>query len=815
MMRVDMHCHSKFSAHPSEWFLQRIGTRESYTEVEALYRQAKARGMTHVTITDHNTIAGACELVALHPDDTFISVESTAYFPEDGCKVHVLIFDVTPAQFNTIQEARQDIYRLRDYLRQEHIACSVAHATYSVNGRLSRETIEKLLLLFDVFEGVNGARGRLHNTTLQSVLASLTADRIRRLQEKHGIVPWGPESWRKGLTAGSDDHAGLFVGRTYTECASCTGVRNFTRAVADKQTGIAGSQGDHKSLAFAIYKIAGDFSRHKADSGDRGFMSFISGLFFEDQRGGVREWWALKKLKRAKDSRTQALARFCEEISAYQGDDPDDVHARIEAIYSSLSRLTDDFLVMVMTSLEKDLQNGNADRVLKNISAALPAAFMIAPFFTSMHHLHSRNRDLLRAIDGSLGLQKQGPSRLLWFSDTVTDLNGVAVTMRELATTAARTGRPVKVVTSLPEDEAATALPPNTINLPCIYSVTPEFYSAYTLRLPSILSALDIIAGESPDEIVISTPGPVGLLGLAAARVLGIRCTGVYHTDFTKQADHFIGDKWVSSAVEAYTRWFFQQMDHVRVPSRQYITMMSERGLDPGRMSIFRRGIDSKFAEANLQLQSALRGRFGISRVGATLMWAGRLGKEKNLDFLMDVCREAMSQRPATSLLMVGDGPELERLKHDVIDDERIVFTGRVNRDDLAQLYLMSDVFVFPSTTDTFGMVILEGHACGLPAIVTDVGGPQEIVSNGETGFVVKANDKQAWVAATVGMIDLKQQDPGMFAAMRQKAREASHGDYGWECVLDEMTRIAEAPTTCRFSERLSDDHACVAATCS
>jgi glycosyltransferase involved in cell wall biosynthesis len=807
MMRVDLHCHSKFSAHPSEWFLQRIGTRESYTEVESLYKQAKARGMTHVTITDHNTIEGARELAALHPEDTFISVEATAYFPEDGCKVHILIYDITPEQFDVVQEARDDIYQLRDYLRQECLACSVAHATYSVNGRLSQETIEKLLLLFDVFEGMNGARGKLHNNTLQNVLGSCTSAHLNRLHKKHGIEPWGMESWKKGVTAGSDDHAGLFVGRTYTESASAMTLKAFTEAIRAKQTVTAGSQGDHKALAFAIYKIARDFSRDRTQTGDRGFMGFISSLLFDDQRGGVREWWALKKLKRAKDSRAQALARFCEEIAAYQGGDFDDAHARVDAIYSSLGRLTDEFFVMLMTSIETDLKNGNADRVLKNISAALPAAFMIAPFFTSMHHLYCRNRDVLRAMDDSFGVAQRGPSRLLWFSDTVTDLNGVAVTMRELATTAAQTGRPVKLVTCLPEDEAATGLPPNSINLPCIYSVTPEFYSAYTLRLPSILSALDIIANESPDEIVISTPGPVGLLGLAAARVLGVRCTGIYHTDFTKQADLFIGDEWVSSAVEAYTRWFFQQMDHVRVPSQQYITMMSDRGLDPSRMSIFRRGIEPRFSEENSERQSALRASFGIPRVGAKLMWAGRLGKEKNLDFLMDVCREVMSQRPGTSLLMVGDGPELERLKHETTDDERIVFTGRVNRADLAQLYLMSDVFVFPSTTDTFGMVILEGHACGLPAIVTDVGGPQEIVTNGETGFVLRANDKQAWVAATIGMIDIKQQDPGMFAAMRQKAREGSHGEYGWERVLDEMTGMTTTPATPSLPEGRADKH--------
>ena len=69
MSRADLHCHSRCSAHPSEWFLQRIGTRESYTEVEEVYRRAKARGMDFVTITDHNTIEGAWQLVERHPED--------------------------------------------------------------------------------------------------------------------------------------------------------------------------------------------------------------------------------------------------------------------------------------------------------------------------------------------------------------------------------------------------------------------------------------------------------------------------------------------------------------------------------------------------------------------------------------------------------------------------------------------------------------------------------------------------------------------------------------------------------------------------
>ncbi len=105
ILKADLHVHSCHSKNPGEWILQRLGARESYTSVEAVYQQAKAQGNAFVTLTDHNTIDGALGLCRLHPDDCFISVEATAYFPEDGCKIHVLCYDITPEQFNVIQRA--------------------------------------------------------------------------------------------------------------------------------------------------------------------------------------------------------------------------------------------------------------------------------------------------------------------------------------------------------------------------------------------------------------------------------------------------------------------------------------------------------------------------------------------------------------------------------------------------------------------------------------------------------------------------------------------------------------------------------------
>lgn len=193
MAQVDLHVHSKYSNHPSEWFLQRLGASESYTDPESIYKMARKRGMDFVTVTDHNRIKASIELVEKYPDRCFTGVESTAYFPEDNCKVHILIYGLNCEQFSQIQKKRSNIYKLRDYLKKQDLACVVAHATYSVNERLSLEHLEKLILLFNNFEGRNGSRSVLHNDVLSKVLRELTREDIERLQKNTSLKPGGKQ----------------------------------------------------------------------------------------------------------------------------------------------------------------------------------------------------------------------------------------------------------------------------------------------------------------------------------------------------------------------------------------------------------------------------------------------------------------------------------------------------------------------------------------------------------------------------------------------------------------------------------------------
>ena len=230
MSKVDLHVHSRFSKRPSQWVLQKLGCPESFSEPRRVYDAAKARGMTMVTITDHNTIAGCLEIADL--PGVFLSEEVTAYFPDDGCKVHVLAHNITEAQHRDIQKVRENLFDLVGYLNHERIHHTLAHPLFPVNDRLSMEHIEVLLLLFKNFE-VNGARGIRQNDALRAVLSGLGPAFMEAMIVKHGYEPPFSRPWIKNLTGGSDDHSSLTIAHTYTQVENADSPEAFLRGICE------------------------------------------------------------------------------------------------------------------------------------------------------------------------------------------------------------------------------------------------------------------------------------------------------------------------------------------------------------------------------------------------------------------------------------------------------------------------------------------------------------------------------------------------------------------------------------------------------
>jgi glycosyltransferase involved in cell wall biosynthesis len=790
MIRVDLHAHSKYSEHPSEWFLQRLGAQESYVEPEFIYKTAKSRGMDLVTITDHNMIEGSIILQGMHPEDAFTGVESTVYFPEDECKVHILVYGLSESQFNDIQKIRTDIYEMRDFLRQENLAHAVAHATYSVNGKISIEHLEKLILLFDVFEGLNGGREDIHNTIWFKTLSSLTPDHIARLYERYRIEPFSDTPWIKGFTGGSDDHAGLFNGQSYTTAAIETAnIKDFLKCIKNKEGRPAGRHNDYQSLVFMVYKVAYDFSKQKNAGKISGtIISELFNLIFEKQKLGFKDKLKIKRLKSMakRDSHSQIYLLLYDLVDKLRPDKKLSIDEKLTIVHSKIAEITDEFLYSFFSSLTKDLESGDVINVVKNISAVLPGIFLSVPFFSSLSHMHD-NRHLLQELSSRFGIGSSKRSKsILWFTDTLVDLNGVSTTLQELGWIAHNKNLDLNIVTSLRDGEINDSLPPNIVNLPHIYCIKIPDYESYELKIPSVLKSLEIIYELKPDEIYISTPGPIGLLALLAAKLLKVKCTGIYHTDFSMEVSKIIEDESVSRILGNAIKWFYEKMDEIGVFTEEYIKILADRGFDTSKMRIFNKGIDSALFHP---LKSEARENDTLNDIpkGINLLYAGRVSKDKNVAFLLNVYRELIKHHDDINLVIAGDGPYLDTIKQNARDLQRVRFLGLVEHDKLPLIYSCADLLVFPSATDTFGMVVLETQSCGVPALVSDKGGPQRIVIDGETGYVIPADDKDAWVRAGLKIIKMiKKRDPA-YQRMKEMARKNAVKNYDWDKVVNSI----------------------------
>ena len=293
---------------------------------------------------------------------------------------------------------------------------------------------------------------------------------------------------------------------------------------------------------------------------------------------------------------------------------------------------------------------------------------------------------------------------------------------------------------------------------------------------------LKMVYDYNPDELYISTPGPVGLLGLLIGRMLGTEIKGIYHTDFTVEAESIIDEPAIGDMIEQYSKWFFNQFDSLLVPTTEYMHLLKERGYRHRHMALFRRGLRTEhfYPFERPANNSAERHR---------LLYVGRVSKDKNLAFLLEVYRAVRQRHPDICLSIAGDGPYLAELKMACRDLPEVAFLGRVDYKELPSVYNSHDLFVFPSLSDTFGMVVLEAQACGIPSLVSDVGGPKEIVVHAETGYVLPSDSVDAWVDQLSALLIDLESGGALYHALASAARQRVEQRFSWDSILQEMTR--------------------------
>lgn len=790
--KADLHAHSKHSDRPGSWVLQQLGAPESFTEPALLYRRCRERGMSFVTISDHDTIRGALEIA--HLPGTFVSSEVTARFPEDGCLVHLLVAGVSEAQFAEIDRLRGNLYELRDYLSDQEVLCSLAHPLFRVNDRLTAAHWEKLLVLFKRFEVVNGARDPRAGEVARALLENLTPELLWELAERHRIDPRDPEPWVKHATGGSDDHSGLYLAAAWTETPPAATVEQFLAHLRRGEHRPGGEAGSSLKLARCFYSIALEYLDRRRAAGDAGGNGdLVTGLLRRVLEGGeAPPTWrhrvhtgAARLVLAGRAALTpEPFSLVGEMLKAATLSDPGPAASAERRCLEVAHRLSEAAVSAGLDRAVEELQAGRLAGAFRAVSELVPHLAALSPYLASFHTQHKDDAFLrdLAASHPEARRASSRPKRKAWFTDTLGEVNGVTRTLRETAGLAREKGLELSIVTSstgpVPEGLSVTNFRP-------VREYALPGYESIQLALPPFLEMVEHCEREGVTEVILSTPGPVGLAGLGVARLLGLPASGIYHTDFPAYTALLTGNPFFEQLARGYMKWFYGACERVYAPSRAYAEKLQQAGIPGERLRLLPRGVDHELFHPGRRRPELWR-ECGLSGA-CRFLFVGRVSKEKNLDLLLAAFEALLARGHDADLIVVGDGPYLEELAARHVDP-RILFTGFLHGGELAAAYASADVFVFPSATDTFGNAVLEAHASGLPAVVADAGGPPEIVRAQRSGLVFEPGDMAGLALAMERLLV----DPALRALLGKRGLEHARGA-SWESLLTELWGDAEA----------------------
>ncbi|MCB9838710.1 MAG: glycosyltransferase family 1 protein [Phycisphaeraceae bacterium] len=343
--------------------------------------------------------------------------------------------------------------------------------------------------------------------------------------------------------------------------------------------------------------------------------------------------------------------------------------------------------------------------------------------------------------------------RITLYTDTLGDVSGVCRFIQDMARIARETGRDLTVVTS-----TAKPIPdePNLVNFPPLIARSMPRYPDLDIVAPPVVSMLQHAMHRRADVVHTSTPGPVGLSGRLAATLGGAPVCGVYHTDFPAYLEDLYHSRFMGWATSQAMRAFYAGIRRVFSRSEEYVSALTKIGVPRERIVALRPGVETATFRPEFRDDSVWSTVEGARPGAVKALYCGRVSTEKNLPMLVGAWKSAHARLSSsgveTQLIVVGGGPYLERMRAE-LDDGSAAFAGYRHGAELSALYASCDLFAFPSATDTLGQVVLEAQASGVPVLVSDQGGPRQVVGDGVTGLVLPAFEQGPWEDALVALL--------------------------------------------------------------
>ncbi len=703
--RVDLHCHSTASQLSRLGVQRSLGLPECATPPREVYELAKRRGMDFVTITDHDTIDGCLEL-ADRPD-CFVSEELTARFAGEPQAVHVLCYGITPGDHEWLQAYAGDVEACAAYLRENEIASALAHPFYNVGAPLTRRHRRRLAELFPVWEVRNGSRA-----------AELNMPAVVYV-DTHGSTGIG----------GSDDHAGVDIGRTFTEVPVASTPEEFLARLRSGEAEAGGEHGSaakwaHAAMALATRALTlGETCRDLSTHMDAQVPARP-----EWDEAGPNPAAVLKIAQRVVGQGAAREGAIAADIG------PDDARALLEAWLRSMAieprgrELIDhlqaeDFSHADLYRRARRIHDRRLRTAIDEGSAAVgrgeaPAAALAGLFEALLPAIpYAPPTVFLGAEKTKLADRSGERPRVALIADGIEAMHGVTHTIEQIRELGVP-GFDVEVVGTDPWVDR---------RLPAATALQVPFYEGMSLGVPGLPDLAETLAEGRYDLVHVTAPGPAGVAASLLSRVSATPLVASYHTELATYAGLRSGDGGLEAISRAALGAFYTAPSRVLSPSPAADRSLLGLGAEGGRIDRWERGVDVTRFSAEKADPSAFPGELKV-------LYAGRLTREKGVELLAETFLRARGIEPRLHLLLAGGGPEEGELKTRL--GEHATFLGWLEGDDLARAYASADVFLFCSRTDTYGQVVLEAGASGLPTVAVGEGGPAALIENRHTGIL-------------------------------------------------------------------------------
>lgn len=370
--------------------------------------------------------------------------------------------------------------------------------------------------------------------------------------------------------------------------------------------------------------------------------------------------------------------------------------------------------------------------------------------------------------------KKKSPLRIAVVTETYPpEVNGVARTVQRSVQGILARGHRVDLFR--PRQEGPALVRNGNLTQHLLAGLRMPFYPEVQIGMPAYPSLLASWKQDRPEIVHIITEGPLGLAALLAARKLKIPVLSDYRTNFQQYARHYsVG--FVHSIADGYMRGFHNRTQQTLCPTHQIRDDLLARGYK--NLSVIGRGVDTS-AFSPVRRSAELRRNWGIGRDGRAVLYVGRIAAEKNIALAIDAFRSMQEIDPKLKMILVGDGPQRQRLEAGNPD---LIFVGMKRGPELADYYASGDIFLFPSVTETFGNVILEAMASKLALVSYDYAAAREKLEDGVSAALAPMEDRAAYIRKACDLAA----DRGLVNEYRSKAFAVSR-QCSWDLVIREI----------------------------